>query len=220
MSLSLRIQIVVSAWLFAMVGAQPAFAQVGSSGPAAPRDPSDPTLPSPYPSAAPMAVPRPAPDGRFHAYLNDGSHLIGKLDIGEKLTLESALGRVEVPPAEIVAIDFSQDKAIVRFRNGDQLTGALPLMNLKLTTLWGQAEIELRHLQTIISHEQFVQSSMSPDGSPATWAPAGTMMPGYRGGYSDGPYSAPTPYYPSPSAPVPVPAPIPPMITPPASGAR
>jgi hypothetical protein len=186
---ALRKFVVLLVCITALAGAQAVFAQAGGSGQGELGVPVDAGI-------GPMATPRAPPDGRFHVYLNDDSHLVGKLEIGAKITLESLVGPVELPAAEIDALEFSQrPKAVVRFRNGDQLTGELPIMSVKLKTAWGEPEIELRHIVSIVSHEEYMERSAvpRPGMSPATWVP------------SPAGYAAPTtPYYdPMPIEPAP-----------------
>jgi hypothetical protein len=147
-------------------------------------DPSGlaPGVPSGSPSAAPTS-------NRYHLQLTDGSHLIGTLDLGKEIAFESTVGEVLLPVEKIAAVHFTdRPRCRIHFHNGDQLSGSLALMTVKLKTVWGVAEIELQHITAIMSQRHFEQT---PQPTP-TWIPYAT--PGAypaTGSYGTGGYSAP-----------------------------
>jgi len=115
----------------------------------------------PAADVAPMATPRPVPDGRFHVQLRDGSLLVGKIGGADPVNLKSVLGAVEVPVKKIHSIHFeSPQLARVSFRNGDTLSGELQATALTLETSFGEVKVKPGSIVAVISHEQFVQNGM------------------------------------------------------------
>jgi hypothetical protein len=170
-----------------------------------------PTLVPPPLAGDPASAPRTAPDNRYHVLLTDGSHLIGTLQLGKEIALSSTVGDVSIPVEKIAQLRFTEQPSCrVSFHNGDQLSGTLALMTIKIKTIWGVAEIELEHIASIVSQSQMRQYEMHPvpANSPG-WTPASPYAePSYP---ATGSY-APAPYGPAPPVPLPSPAAPPPTV--------
>src|SRR5207249_3238131 len=88
----------------------------------------------------------PAP--RLTLDLRDGSRLIGECAGLKELTLQTSFGPVRIAAAQLEAVRFTDDKgaAVVRFRNGDRLTGTVDLAavgDLRLATALGELKVPL-----------------------------------------------------------------------------
>src|SRR5262245_44003704 len=66
--------------------------------------------------------------------LSEGSRLLGKTDGSKELSLKTSFGEVAFPIGQVASVQFKDDLAVVRFHNGDQLTGTLKAMDMKIET--------------------------------------------------------------------------------------
>lgn len=97
-------------------------------------------------------TPPPAPANvQLTVELVDGSRIIGPPISISTLPLKAEFGEVKLPLTLIQQCSFTKDRAslIVKFRNGDQLTGALLLKQIKVKTAFGQATIPIERIGKI-----------------------------------------------------------------------
>ena len=106
------------------------------------RTPQRPTAkkPSIDPNAVFVAKVKP---GSFALVLNDGNRYIWTPPAGQKIPLETAFAKVEVPLALVASVSFSDEQGAVKvaFRNGDSLTGKLLLKELEIRTAYGDLTV-------------------------------------------------------------------------------
>jgi hypothetical protein len=81
--------------------------------------------------------------------LNDGSRVVGKSDSLTELRLRTSFGEVRIPVGQVAGVQFKDDQGttVVRFHNGDQLTGTLDLKalgDLKVVTALGETTVPLK----------------------------------------------------------------------------
>ncbi|VTR92290.1 sigma-70 family rna polymerase sigma factor : Uncultured bacterium genome assembly Metasoil_fosmids_resub OS=uncultured bacterium PE=4 SV=1: Sigma70_r2: Sigma70_r4_2: F5_F8_type_C [Gemmata massiliana] len=81
--------------------------------------------------------------------LNDGSRVVGKSDALKELLLRVSFGEVRIPVEQVASMQFKDDQGgtVVRFHNGDQLTGTLDLKalgDLKIVTALGETKVPLK----------------------------------------------------------------------------
>ena len=81
--------------------------------------------------------------GSFALVLNDGNRYIWTPAAEQKVPLETAFAKVEVPLALIASVTFSDEQGAVKvtFRNGDNLTGKLLLKELPIRTEYGDLTV-------------------------------------------------------------------------------
>jgi hypothetical protein len=77
--------------------------------------------------------------GSFALVLGDGNRYIWTPGAEQKLPLETAFAKVELPLALVASLTFSDEQGAVKvtFRNGDSLTGKLLLKELAIRTAYG-----------------------------------------------------------------------------------
>lgn len=81
--------------------------------------------------------------------LNDGSRVVGRSASLKELRLRASFGEVSIPIEHVTSLQLKDDQgaAVVRFHNGDQLTGNLDLKalgDLKVTTALGESTVPLK----------------------------------------------------------------------------
>lgn len=81
--------------------------------------------------------------------LNDGSRVVGKSDSLTDLRLRTSFGEVRIPIGQVAGVQFKDDQGttVVRFHNGDQVTGTLDLKalgDLKVATALGETTVPLK----------------------------------------------------------------------------
>jgi RNA polymerase sigma factor (sigma-70 family) len=81
--------------------------------------------------------------------LNDGSRVVGRSASLKELRLKASFGEVSIPIEQVASLQFKDDQgtAVVRFHNGDQLTGTLDLKalgDLKVMTALGETTVPLK----------------------------------------------------------------------------
>jgi len=84
--------------------------------------------------------------------LSDVKSLAGELDEISEITLATKFGEVTIPMEQIAGIKLhtdDDDSAVVVFVDGDVLTGVPTLPMLKLSTDWGNAEVNPEAVQSI-----------------------------------------------------------------------
>src|SRR5262249_47474757 len=91
------------------------------------------------------------PQVKVAADLSDGSRVVGRAGELKELHLKAGFGDVRVPIelVETVQLKDDQGTAVIRFHNGDQLTGILNLKalgDLKVTTTLGETTVPLKLL--------------------------------------------------------------------------
>jgi|GEM_PF-3002840 len=79
---------------------------------------------------------------RFTVALNDGSRLVGELQMS-KLAVSTSFAVVEIPLEQLAQVTRSNaDQAMnVRCRNGDQFKGTLPMRTISISTVFGKYAI-------------------------------------------------------------------------------
>ncbi len=117
-------------------------------------------------------------DIRITVELNNGTRFVGTAIGLDHLPIRVDFGNIQIPPSVIQQITSSKDNqaTVIRFKNGDQLTGHLILKQLKLKTRYGIATLPTDRIKVV---------AFSWQGSPANVALAGKWfaeVPGtYRG---------------------------------------
>jgi hypothetical protein len=81
--------------------------------------------------------------------LKDGSRLVGQAGGLKELLLRTSFGDVRIPAEQVQSLQLKDEQgtAVVRFHNGDQLTGLLDvkaLGDLKVTTALGETTVPLK----------------------------------------------------------------------------
>jgi RNA polymerase sigma factor (sigma-70 family) len=81
--------------------------------------------------------------------LNDGSRVVGKSESLKELLLRASFGEVRIPVEQVASVQFKDDQGttVVRFHNGDQVTGTLDLKllgDLRVTTTLGETTVPLK----------------------------------------------------------------------------
>jgi hypothetical protein len=114
-------------------------------------------VPAPTQPPKPATAPKPEQpaihvDGRLTLELLDELRLIGRPLGWDRITLDGAFGPVHIPLAIIATIDIAQKDrtATVRFRNGDRLTGTIPVGRLDLETPYGNVSVPLTDIVRIV----------------------------------------------------------------------
>ena len=81
--------------------------------------------------------------GSFALVLNDGNRYIWTPAADQKLPLETAFAKVEVPLALVASVTFSDEQGAVKvaFRNGDIVSGKLLLKELEIRTAYGDLTV-------------------------------------------------------------------------------
>lgn len=103
-------------------------------------------------ATTPPPAPAPTSDNvQLTVELVDGSRIIGPPISISTLPLKAEFGEVKLPLTLIQQCSFTKDRAslVVKFRNGDQLTGALLLKQIKVKTAFGQATIPIERIGKI-----------------------------------------------------------------------
>ncbi len=83
--------------------------------------------------------------------LTDGSRVVGRVADLRELRVRASFGEVSIPIEQVESLQLKDEQgtAIIRFHNGDQLTGILDLKalgDLKLTTALGETTVPLKLL--------------------------------------------------------------------------
>ncbi len=166
-------------------------------------------LPSPVlqelpPARAPQSVRKTTESVRVA--LKDGSQLAGELVEVEAVRMSTAFGQITVPVELIATIDrATSPQTRIVLRNGDRLTGDVDLQAIGLKTSWGEAEIRMEHVLSLLcaGARRFPGPPLpySPAASPAVYSPSyPATAPGPRGPV--GRYATPAPAFaPAPAAP-------------------
>jgi RNA polymerase sigma factor (sigma-70 family) len=85
--------------------------------------------------------------------LSDGSRVVGRSGTLKELLLHASFGDVRIPANQVAALQFKDDRGsvVVRFHNGDQLTGTIDLKtlgDLKVATALGETTVPLSLVKT------------------------------------------------------------------------
>lgn len=82
--------------------------------------------------------------------INDGSRVVGAPSTS-LITTQTSFAKLDIPWEELQFIDFRDDKetAILKFRNGDRITGTLFLKLVELKTIFGEVSIGIRQVKKI-----------------------------------------------------------------------
>lgn len=91
--------------------------------------------------------------------ISDGSRVVGAPS-GSAVTLNTSFAKLDIPWADIQSIKLKDDKetVIVKFQNGDSLTGALPLKSLELKTIFGEVSVGIKQVKKISIHRSGIFS--------------------------------------------------------------
>lgn len=111
------------------------------------QDAAKPEDPDPTPPASP-STPSPVPNVQMTIELIEGSKILGSPIELTALPMKVDFGEIEVALTLIQQLTFTKDRAsvVVKFRNGDQVTGALQLKQIKIKTAFGQATIPIERI--------------------------------------------------------------------------
>lgn len=100
--------------------------------------------PAPTPAPPPAAT----PSVQMTIELVEGSKILGTPIDLTALPMKVDFGEIEVALTLIQQLTFTKDRAsiVVKFRNSDQVTGALLLKQVKIKTAFGQATIPIERI--------------------------------------------------------------------------
>lgn len=120
-----------------------------SANPPAPPEPNPPAPLEPDASAPEASAPDAAVT--LTVELLDGSRIIGPPVDLKSLPLKVDFGDVDIPLSLIDHAAYTKDRAaiVVKFANGDQLTGVAQLDRLLIRTAFGQASVPLSRVAKI-----------------------------------------------------------------------
>lgn len=76
--------------------------------------------------------------------LSKGSRIAGKADGTKQFILKTSFGEVAIPIEQVASVQFKGDLAVVRFCNGDQLTGTLKTMDMRIETVLGEMTVPFK----------------------------------------------------------------------------
>lgn len=87
---------------------------------------------------------------RLELNLFDGSRIFGSTDM-ESAPLHTAFAEIDVPLSAVMTVEFNDNSetAVVRFRSGDRLTGAIALESISLETIFGKVSIDIEHIRNL-----------------------------------------------------------------------
>ena len=91
-------------------------------------------------------------EGLLFVRLSDTKSMAGKVEGFDTFELKTAFGPVSIPMDQIAGIKLhtdTDDAAVVVMTNGDSVTGAPSLAEVKLVTDWGQADIDPKYIQSM-----------------------------------------------------------------------
>lgn len=126
-----------------------------------------------------------SPADSFFIKLEDGGTMSGDIDGFDEFEIATRFGKVSMPMDQVAGIKFhtdADDAAVVVLNNGDSITGTPTIPAIKLTTDWGQADIEPSKIDalTTTSNASFSQGN-SDFGTRWNLNTGNSFAPGFRG---------------------------------------
>ncbi len=100
--------------------------------------------------------------------LREGLELKGNTVEMDNVKMTSLIGEVDVPINTIAGIRFAQqpgEQTTLVLLNGDAITGDLALTDVKFVSNWGEAKVNIGHLESIVFRPDFAWSEVgTPNG--------------------------------------------------------
>lgn len=92
------------------------------------------------------------PNTRFHVNLSDGSSIVCT-PLVNVLPIKTSYAELSIPFHRLrkVELDRKEEKAVVKFMNGDVLRGICPLESMEIETVLGKLTIPMKHVSEIVS---------------------------------------------------------------------
>lgn len=114
------------------------------------QDAAKPDDPDPTPPTSPTSPPQ-VQSVQMTIELIEGSKILGSPIELTALPMKVDFGEIEVALTLVQQLTFTKDRAsvVVKFRNGDQVTGALQLKHIKIKTAFGQATIPIERIAKV-----------------------------------------------------------------------
>ena len=89
----------------------------------------------------------------------------------ETITVNSLFGEAKLPLHTVAGVRFAQssdEQTTVVLQNGDVITGELGIDSLKLVSEWGQATVNIPHIETIVFRNDLAWTPVNT-GSGTRW---------------------------------------------------
>lgn len=89
----------------------------------------------------------------------------------ETITVNSLFGEAKLPLHTVAGVRFAQtadEQTTVVLQNGDVITGELGMDSLKLVAEWGQASVNIDHIETIVFRSDLAWTPVNT-GSGTRW---------------------------------------------------
>ena len=95
-----------------------------------------------------------APVDQYYVQLSNKSKMSGSIDGFDQFEIETRFGKVSMPMDQVAGIKFhtdSRDSCVVVLNNGDVVTGVPTIPAIELKTDWGQADIEPKFMDALLT---------------------------------------------------------------------
>lgn len=89
--------------------------------------------------------------------ITGNTELKGSITGLSELKLQTKFGQVTIPLGEIEGAKMhadEKDSCVVAFKNGDIVTGAVTLDKISIATAWGDANIRIENIETVLVNQK------------------------------------------------------------------